>query len=66
MHWRAVLKTAGMCAAFVGLSATALWSQGGPSYLAPASQVVAVRAARFYDPKTSNILTNQVVLIRVW
>jgi imidazolonepropionase-like amidohydrolase len=62
----AVLKTVGFVAALalVGISGTLLWSQGGPSYLAPAGQVVAVRAGRLYDPKTSSLLTNQVVLIR--
>jgi imidazolonepropionase-like amidohydrolase len=68
MRWQAVLKTGGcfMAIAIVGLSATLLWSQAqsSPTFLAPATQVVAVRAGRLYDPKTSTLLTNQVVLIR--
>jgi imidazolonepropionase-like amidohydrolase len=66
MRWQTVVKGAvfSAAAAMVGLSATLLWSQGGPSYLAPAGQVVAVRAARLYDPRTSSLLANQVVLIR--
>ena len=62
----AISKTIGLFVAIVmvALSATLLWSQGGPSFLAPAGQVVAVRAARLYDPRTSSMLANQVVLIR--
>jgi imidazolonepropionase-like amidohydrolase len=50
----------------VGLSATLVWSQGeNPApFLAPATQVVAVRAGRLFDPKTETLLSNQVVLIR--
>ena len=66
MRWQAAMKINGLFAAIamVTLSATLLWSQGGPSYIAPAGQVVAVRAARLYDPNTSTMLANQVVLIR--
>ena len=48
-----------------------LWSQGEgaqtrePSrFLAPATQVVAVRAGRFYDVKSGTLRNNQVILIR--
>jgi imidazolonepropionase-like amidohydrolase len=68
MRWQATLRTVGffVTVAIVSVSAAALRSQaqGGPSFLAPATQVVAVRAGRLYDPKTSRLLTNQVVLIR--
>jgi imidazolonepropionase-like amidohydrolase len=59
-------KTFGVLAvlALLGLSGALLWSQGGPNFLAPTGQVVAVRAGRLYDPKTSSLLNNQVVLIR--
>ena len=33
-------------------------------YIAPASQVVAVRAGRLFDARSGTILTNQIVLIR--
>ena len=40
-------------------------AQGNPSrLLAPATQVVAVRAGRLYDGKSGSLLTNQVVLIK--
>jgi imidazolonepropionase-like amidohydrolase len=66
MRWKAAVKAVGGFAAIAmaAFSATLLWSQGGPSYLAPAAQVVAVRAARLYDPQTSSLLANRVVLIR--
>lgn len=50
---------------------TPLWSQEGrdrrpdPSpYLAPPTQVVAVRAGRLFDARSGTLLNNQVVLIR--
>ena len=68
MRWQGVLRTVGffMTIAIVALSATLVWSQGqnAAPFLAPATQVVAVRAGRLYDPKTGTLLTNQVVLIR--
>src|SRR5438477_2149093 len=33
-------------------------------FLAPPTQVVAIRAARFFDAKSGSLLNNQVVLIR--
>lgn len=50
----------------LGVSPSLVWSQSAaPSpFLAPATQVVAVRAGRLYDPRSGTILNNQVVLIR--
>jgi len=68
MRWQTVLRTAGffMAMGVVGLSGTLVWPQGqNPApFLAPATQVVAVRAGRLFDPRTGTLLTNQVVLIR--
>src|SRR6185295_11662973 len=66
MRWRGLGKLVGLLAAvaIAAIAAARVWSQGGPNYLAPANQVVAVRATRLYDPKTSSLLNNQVVLIR--
>jgi imidazolonepropionase-like amidohydrolase len=68
MRWQAVLRTVGffMAIAIVGLSGTLVWPQGqnAAPFLAPATQVVAVRAGRLFDPRTGTLLTNQVVLIR--
>jgi len=68
MRWQAVLRAVGFCmaVAIVGLPATMVWSQGqDPApFLAPAIQVVAVRAGRLFDSRTGTLLTNQVVLIR--
>ena len=67
MRCQRVLKAAGLFAVLaMGASATLLWpqEQASPNLLAPANQVVAVRAARLYDPRTSSLLANQVVLIR--
>ena len=52
MRWRSVL---GACFGILGV-ATLLWSQ--------TSQVVAVRAGHLFDPKSGQLLTNQVVVIR--
>ena len=47
---------------------THVWAQerrpNASPFLAPADQVVAVRAGRLYDGKSGTLLTNQVVLIR--
>jgi imidazolonepropionase-like amidohydrolase len=68
MRGNRLVRRAAYCAAIavVGLTAALLSSQaqGGPSYLAPPTQVVAVRAGRLYDPRTGTLLANQVVLIR--
>ena len=61
----------GVVLGIVGLSGPVVWSQSGggqsqePSpYLAPAAQVVAVRAGRLFDVKTGRMLINQIVLIK--
>ena len=64
----------GFTAVLVAASGAPARSQVGPGaggaqaqarkFLAPSTQVVAIRAGRFFDAKSGNILTNQVVLIR--
>jgi imidazolonepropionase-like amidohydrolase len=61
----------GVALGMVALSRAMVWSQadGGPGrerspYLAPSTQVVAVRAGRLFDAKTGTVLNNQVVLIK--
>ena len=68
MRWGALRRVAaGACAAIAVLVISA-WSQekgADPSpFLAPAAQVVAVRAGRLYDPKSGTVANNQVVLIK--
>src|SRR5262249_26035574 len=48
----------------VAVSSTPLHSQEARGkFLAPSTQVLAIRAGRLFDSKSGNILTNQVVLI---
>ena len=58
----------GVVLAIVGISGPVVWgggqSQEPSPYLAPAAQVVAVRAGRLFDAKTGTMLTNQIVLIK--
>ena len=74
---RGRLKEAGgfsIAMAIVVVWGTLAWSQeqGGPvvpredpsRFLAPPTQVIAVRAGRLYDPKSGTLLTNQIVVIR--
>ena len=73
------MRCQGVLRSIVGLgvamrvSGTLGWSQGGGTqaepqaasqFLAPATQVVAVRAGRLFDVTSGTLLTNQVVLIR--
>jgi imidazolonepropionase-like amidohydrolase len=67
MDWRAGLTAITL---FGAASSGVVWSQGRggapqPSpYLAPANQVLAVRAGRMFDAKTGTMLMNQVIVIR--
>lgn len=69
MRWQA-RWVAGVALALVGVSGTAVWSQdrGGQAqespYLAPTTQVVAVRAGRLFDANAGTMLNNQIVLVR--
>src|SRR6266704_2071672 len=59
----------GLAAMIVAASGTPARSQGGAQaqarkFLAPPTQVVAIRAGRFFDAKSGNILNNQIVLIK--
>jgi len=70
MHWQ--LKwLVGVVLGIVAVSGTVVWSQSEagqrqePSpYVAPATQVVAVRAGRLFDARTGTMLSNQIVLVR--
>ena len=65
MHSR--MTFAGLAVTMVA-SAAIVSSQGRPAqpspYVAPANQVVAVRAGRLLDARAGTMLTNQIVLIR--
>ncbi len=72
MRWQSVLRTIVGLVVAMGVPGTLVWSQGGieqvetqaaSQFLAPATQVVAVRAGRLFDATSGTILTNQVVLI---
>ena len=61
----------GVALGVVGVSGTVVWSQSGGGrpqeaspYVAPATQVVAVRAGRLFDAKTGTMLSNQIVIIK--
>ena len=73
MGLRAWLRTVGgLLVAMAAASGTVVWSQGrggageaqAARFLAPPTQVLAVRAGRLFDPKSGTLLTNQVILIR--
>ena len=72
MRWQSLLRTIVGLVVAMGVPGTLVWSQGGrgqvetqaaSQFLAPATQVVAVRAGRLFDATSGTILTNQVVLI---
>ena len=64
MRCRAAMRTVvGLLIAMPAVSGTVVWSQGS-KFLAPATQVVAVRAGRLFDPKSGTFSNNQVILIR--
>ena len=73
MRCQGVLRSIVGLGVAMGVSGTLGWSQGGGTqaepqaasqFLAPATQVVAVRAGRLFDVTSGTLLTNQVVLIR--
>jgi imidazolonepropionase-like amidohydrolase len=53
-----------LVAAVVAMVSPPLRAQGVGHYLAPHDQVIAIRAAHLFDPRSGNLLNNQVVLIR--
>jgi imidazolonepropionase-like amidohydrolase len=62
---------AGWLVTLLATWAPVVWSQGrgegGPAasrFLAPSTQVVAVRAGRLFDPKSGTFANNQVIVIR--
>ncbi len=64
MRWQSKLVI-GLTAAIAAVSSTRLLSQEARGkFLAPSTQVLAIRAGRLFDSKSGNILTNQVVLIK--
>ncbi len=72
MRCQSVLRTIVGLVVAMGVPGTLVWSQGGrgqvetqaaSQFLAPATQVVAVRAGRLFDAMSGTMLTNQVVLI---
>jgi imidazolonepropionase-like amidohydrolase len=58
------VKQIAICAALTGLAAVVGHAQAPGKFLAPASQVVAIRAGRLFDARTGSLLSNQTVLIR--
>ena len=73
MRCQGVLRSIVGLGVAMGVSGTLGWSQGGGTqaepqaasqFLAPATQVVAVRAGRLFDVTSGTLLTNQAVLIR--
>jgi imidazolonepropionase-like amidohydrolase len=62
MHWRNKLTVASL-AAIAAAASTPAWSQV-PHIMAPADQVIAVKAGHLFDAKLGDMLSNQVVLIK--
>jgi imidazolonepropionase-like amidohydrolase len=65
MRWQARL-IAGIVVAIAGLSSTTFVrsQESRGKFLAPPSQVTAIRAGRLFDAKSGSILNNQIILIR--
>jgi imidazolonepropionase-like amidohydrolase len=65
MRWQARLIAA-MVVAIAGLSSTTFVrsQEGRGKFLAPPTQVTAIRAGRLFDAKSGSILNNQIILIR--
>src|SRR5712664_4754386 len=68
MRWRIRFIIA-LAAAIVAAWGAPARSQGGAQaqarkFLAPATQVIAIRAGRFFDARSGNLLNDQVILIR--
>jgi imidazolonepropionase-like amidohydrolase len=61
MHWQA--KLAVISVAAVAAASTPAWAQL-PHVLAPADQVIAVKAGHLFDSKSGDMLSNQIVLIK--
>jgi imidazolonepropionase-like amidohydrolase len=61
MRW--LYKSIFILAGIVALQTRAVQSQER-KFLAPPGQVIAIRAGKLFDPKSGNLLNNQVVLIR--
>jgi imidazolonepropionase-like amidohydrolase len=62
------IRLASLIVAIAALSGPVVWSQAPRTpqspYLAPATNLVAVRAGRMFDAKTATLLNNQIILIR--
>src|SRR5580700_3081440 len=63
MHWHNKLTVASLAAIAAAAASTSAWSQV-PHVIAPADQVIAVKAGRLFDAKLGDMLSNQVVLIK--
>src|SRR6202051_4792310 len=62
MHLRNKLAVASL-AVIATAAGTPAWSQA-PHVIAPADQVIAIRAGHLFDSKSGALLSNQVVLIK--
>jgi imidazolonepropionase-like amidohydrolase len=62
MYWHNKLVVASL-AAISAAASTPAWSQA-PHVIAPADQVIAIRAGHLFDSKSGAMLSNQVVLIK--
>jgi imidazolonepropionase-like amidohydrolase len=53
-----------LAAGLVALAGSSAAAQGVGKYLAPRDQVVAIRAGKFFDARSGNLLANQVIVVR--
>jgi imidazolonepropionase-like amidohydrolase len=62
MRWE--LRLMLMAAALSAAASEPIQAQETGKYLAPANQVVAIRAGRLFDAKTGTMLNNQIIVVR--
>jgi len=63
MRWQGTLVI-GVIAVTAATAGQPVLAQGVGKYLAPADQVIAIRAGRLFDARSRNLVSNQVVLIK--
>src|SRR6266851_5013436 len=71
MRWQSTLAVVSIAAAIGATAGPARSQEGGAvpnpalrKHLAPADQVVAIRAGRMFDSKSGAMLNNQIILIK--
>src|SRR3954463_15200855 len=63
MRWQGKLAVA-LLGSIAGFASGPVHAQGNGKYLAPADQVVAIRAGRLFDSRTGSMQANQVIVLK--